>query len=371
MKNFWKFFCATLVIVNPVFLHAGEEKLLSASYGPHGFQLSTEDSKFSLAIGARIQFRYTFEDLPDDTGNGDNSSFRVQRAKVFANGVAFTEDLSYKIQVNTAGDSVTLEDFYMDYRASDFMKIRGGQYKVPFNRQELTSSGNLQFVDRAITNEEFNLNRDQGLMLHSPVFQHYGEYAGGIFNGNGRNKKSNENTGHLIVGRFALFPFGKFNMYTESDIENTKSPGAGIGVSGAYNIRVPFTQNDETFFKDVFSVTTDGIFKWRGISALGDFYYRSVKVRNSIITRSTGINTQIGIFVIPSHLEIAGRYSQVDPDRDTADDIKEEITAGINYFIIGHKIKFQADYSVITEKQPGEEPTIKENRFRIQFQGII
>lgn len=348
----------------------GEEAEVSTSYGKHGLTFESEEKNFSLSLGARLQFRYTLEDLEN---RDDLSSFQVKRGKIFASGHAFTKNLKYKIQVNAAGSAVTLEDFYGDYKVMEGLSIQAGQYKVPFNRQELTSSGSQQFVDRAITNEAYALNRDQGIMFHSFLLNDYFEYALGIFNGNGRNKSANENNGHLYCGRVVLYPFGKFKMYSESDIEHTEKPKAGFGFAGAYNTKVPFEvkENDQTleFIKDVTALTVDGIIKWYGFSLLGDYFMEKRDVRNGSSTDSAGFNAQAGMFIIPEHLEIALRYAQVDPDVDESNNTESEIAAGINYFIEKHNLKLQSDFALLTVEK-GNSKEI-EKRLRIQLQFIL
>lgn len=365
------FILVILSLFAGIVLAEDKEPQVGISYGEHGFEFATEDGKDSLAIGSRLQFRYTFDDYDRKTGKDDISSFQVKRAKIFAHGNAFTKDLTYKIQVNAAGSSVTLDDFYGNYKLLKWLQIRCGQYKVPFNRQELTSSGSQQFVDRAITNEAFTLSRDQGVMLHSFLLNDYAEYAIGVFNGNGRNKSTNENNGHLFAGRIAFYPLGKFKMYSESDIGHTTSPKAGIGVAGAYNARVPFKEGDETFIKDVTSFAADAIIKWYGVSFAGDYFITTTNVRGGEKTNSNGFNVQAGVFLIPEHLELAGRFAMVDPDVNLNDDTEQEIAGSINYFINKHKLKLQADYAILIEEQPGDDPTLKENRFRLQFQAIF
>ncbi len=361
---------ALLLVYGGVNGFANESQVMT-SYGKHGFQLATDDGKYSLALGGRLQLRYTFEDFDRESEKEDTSSFQVKRGKLFIHGNAFAKDLTFKIQVNAAGSSVTLEDFYVDYRILEWLSLQGGQYKVPFNRQELTSSGSQQFVDRAITNEAFALGRDQGVMVHSFVLSDYMEYALGIFNGNGRNKSSNENNGHMIAGRLAFYPMGKFKMYSESDTDFSPSPKAGIGVAGLYNAKVSFKEDDETFIKDVTELTADGIIKWRGLSLAGDYFMATTDVRDGEKIKSNGFNIQAGAFLIPKHLEVALRFAVVDPDVDADDDTEQEIAGGINYFIQKHNLKLQADYARLIEEQPGDEPTLMDNRVRLQFQIIF
>jgi len=354
----------TLFVSGVIF--ADEEAQIATSYGKHGLTFKTGDSKFSLSLGSRLQFRYTFEDFDKESGQDDQSSFQVKRAKVFLQGNAFSEDLTYKVQVNAAGSAVSLEDFYMNYKLAKVLRVRAGQYKVPFNRQELTSSGNQQFVDRAITNGVFALNRDQGVTIYSFALNDYLEYAAGIFNGNGKNKSANENNGHLYAGRIAIYPLGKFNMYSESDTDSTESLKAGIAFAGAYNRRVTFKDDEEDFTKDVTGITADGIVKWHGASVVGDYFWKREDIRNLTDVASQGLNIQAGMFIIPKNIEIAVRFAVVDPDQDTGNDKTQEIAGTANYFIQSHKLKIQTDYAQLTEEQGN-----KDNRIRMQFQIIF
>ena len=51
-----------------------------------------------------------------------------------------------------------------------------GQYKVPFGRQEMTSSGSQQFVDRSLVSNEFARGRDIGVSVQGAVWSNKLEY---------------------------------------------------------------------------------------------------------------------------------------------------------------------------------------------------
>ena len=44
-------------------------------------------------------------------------------------------------------------------------KLRFGQFKAPFMREELVSSSRQQTAERSLVNEEFNQDRSQGVEL--------------------------------------------------------------------------------------------------------------------------------------------------------------------------------------------------------------
>jgi phosphate-selective porin OprO/OprP len=352
-----------------------------------GLTFATEDGRFQVAIYNRIQGRYSFADQ-DDPAKDDASSFRVRRFKTVFEGHAFDPSLLYKFQVNWAG-SPELEDALLHWRPRPYFGLQGGQYKLPFNRQQITSSGALQFVDRAITDDFFTFQRDQGLMLtgswlgaqHDRV-----EWHAGIFNGNGINRASNENSDHLAVGRVLYMPLGKFNYYSESDVEHTPDPRFGVGVAGAFNSQADSTATEKarifgsgrlgSFFGsdvagrfDVAQTTADAHVKYRGLSLLGDYYWAEADPNAGASRRAWGYNAQAGYFLIPKRLEAAFRYAFVDRDAGEGRNLRE-VGGALGYFFFAHNLKIQADVRNVLDEIPGgaDRDTME---YRAQVQAIF
>src|SRR4030066_1061002 len=65
-----------------------------------GFYLKTKDDKFSLTLGARLQVRYTFNNVDEgrDEERDDSQTFTIKRARLFLTGHAYEPWLKYKIQ---------------------------------------------------------------------------------------------------------------------------------------------------------------------------------------------------------------------------------------------------------------------------------
>jgi phosphate-selective porin OprO/OprP len=378
----------------------------SAATAPQDYMNPTPKPRFSFALGNRIQLRYTYLS-PDTVAEDDQSAFRVRRLKTFISGNAFYPWLKYKVQVNWVGfnepdtrsNEPDLEDAIIDVAYFPFAALQGGQYKVPFDRQELTSSGAQQFVDRAITNARFTFARDQGVMLHGLIGREkkeWLEYSAGVFNGNGRNKSTNDNFEHLGVGRLYFTPMGPFK-YSESDTDNTPRPMVAIGTAYAYNpvtgtstvTRPVLTEGEEpvatgatrsittTTDADIHRFTADAHFKWRGLSALADYLYElrddktpqvteiiigadgragapTYSQRSPALTTGThGFLVQAGYFILPRHLELAGRYAMFNPEG--TDNRQEEARGAINYFFFAHNLKLQADFGAVTRQVPAAE----------------
>lgn len=351
-----------------------------------GLTVETEDKKFKVSIYNRIQGRYTYTDQ-DNPERDDTSSFRVRRFKTVFEGNAFDPSLHYKFQVNWP-TSPELEDAFLHWKPRTYAGVQVGQYKVPFNRQQLTSSGAQQFVDRAITDDYFTFARDQGVTLTGSWFGTNNdllEWNAGIFNGNGINRSSNENADHLGVARALFMPLGKFDYYVESDVNDTQEPRLGIGAAGAFNSQADSTASSRarifesgrlgTFFGDdvmgrfdVGQATADLHFKFRGLSMLGDYYWAEADPNLGSSRSANGYNVQAGYFVLPKRLEAAVRYAFIDRDRESRD--FREIGGGLGYFFFGHNLKIQADVRSLMDEIPGGEDR-DTMEYRAQVQAIF
>src|SRR5262245_20172146 len=142
-----------------------------------------EFDKAQITLTNRVQFRFTDEMPPDDlqlpgTSHPGESkpSFKIRRAKTQLAGWLYWPELTYEVQIGWAGsDSGSgagttfsgLEDAYLawDVHHKGVFQVQGGQFKVPFGRQEYTSSERLQFVDRSLLSGEFTHGRDVGAMI--------------------------------------------------------------------------------------------------------------------------------------------------------------------------------------------------------------
>jgi hypothetical protein len=246
--------------------------------------------------------------------------------------------------------------------------VWAGQMKVPFSRQRVNSSGNLNMVDRSLVNEEFQLDRDIGVQFLSKDIGGKGWFAynAGVFMGEGRNNWDHADFGMLYVARFEITPLGKFEDYSEGDVERTETPklsvgGAyafqdrGKGVHGVWDLR--FADGGTANFHNV---GADAIFKFQGLSFNTAFHWRRVVNRKGggavdemgalvpIELGRSGLGWfgQLGYLVPKIDLELVGRYAftrNVFGDESSMD-WRDEAGGGINYYFAGHNLKLQLDY---------------------------
>ncbi len=343
--------------------------------------------KFELNWVNRIQLRYTYDDQDVSTPQNNKGSFRVRRFKTKLDGWIYTKDLKYELQMNWVGgpsvsgrNTPNLEDGNLQYDFTGGQKLfmlKGGQYKAPFGRQELTSSGSQQFVDRSIASGFFSPGRQIGLetlgQFGTKNVPDMVTYAGGLFNGNGINRSTNDNDKYEYVGRVMFSPVGNVG-YSESNLQHYDFR---ISVAGDYNnnnqIVIP-ADGDPTGIDVTSEWGADLVIKeLGGLFLYGEYYWRTIDNVAGAATAQTGLTAQLG-WLFGIHWEIAGRYSQIDPNTDVDENLQKEYRAGLNWYINKHNLKIQTDFGWLeNEAQNGAdgEPPRKNKEWRLQAQLIF
>jgi hypothetical protein len=181
-------------------------------------------------------------------------------------------------------------------------------------------------------------------------------------NGNGQNALSN-NKNYLVGARIDIPIVGTYKM-TESDIDYSETPNVGIGLAYALN-RASIARQG--------GAVPAGVKTSNGTFDLG-LKYRGFSVQAAgMITRTHGGNAQTnwgyfgqtGYFIVPKHFEVAARAGGIIlPNAPN----QYEYTAALNYFINGHALKIQGDYSLL---QNARAQGTLDHRARLQFQVIF
>jgi phosphate-selective porin OprO/OprP len=362
-----------------------------------GFTFMSSDEKFKLSMGGRLQARYSFFDK--DNANGpaqDVSEWRVRRAKFWLKGHAYTKDLTYKLQVNFADSNKILEDAVLNYKFIKEAQIQVGQEKVPFARQELTSSGAQQFVDRSSATDAFKPGRDIGVMAHGSVFDGILGYNLGWYGGVGQSKLRATNN-NAMAARIVVNPLGEMK-YSEADLDHSEKPLVSIGgnyfrdslIATRNGASTTLEDNNLGFAgssgwlgksKNTFATTEklsidtygiDAAFKWMGFSAQGEYFIGQAEGDTTKqLLRAQGFYAQMGYFIIPKHLEVAARYSYVDQNRDVSNDLNTQVQGAVSYYFNKHNLKLQADVTNIHQQVAIPKNNTDEMQYRLQAQIIF
>ena len=411
-----------------------------------GFTFATPDERFKLSVGGRLQVRYTLTDIDSafvnpQGGREDSQSFDIPRARVWWEGNAFTPRLKYKLQIDvTGGGGDILRDAELEYEIIDdkWLSVIGGQMKTTYCRQEMTSSGRLEFVDRSLACSNFRFERARGIQFRGTPMDSLIEYYAGVYNTTGRNGSSNPDTNFLYVSRLAVNPFGPI-PYSEGDFASTPTPLVAIGVSygyekakgsvftsaasvgpsssdpdvdvitasGSAQNQVPFLRMIQPYYNklanpnaitaNVHNLSTDLAARWMGWDLQFEYFLGFVS-NDSFPSAAPGapyslppssfdnhgFYVQSGYFIIPKKLQIAARYSELNPNtsaRVTLDSgrkvspYQNEILGAISYYFWEHNLKLQTDFGPVTNTaQKNVDGGISDRndfRWRVQAQLIF
>ncbi len=338
----------------------------------NGFFIRTQDDLFSLKFNIRSQFLFFVEDEGGDTA----TSFDIRRLWISFRGNAFRSWLKYLLILEASGD-VELLDYFLDFAKKTEVVPRIGQYRVPFNREELTDPFNLQLVDNSILNREFSLGRHIGVGLGG-VVNRFITYGVGVFNSAGRNS-INENSNLLYVGRVMFTPTGEPRYssinpfpvsgeytYSQGSFGDSETPLIAISVAAAYlpGFNASTTNPGNPIIQDrvlalgsdegnIFQFSADLSVKYLIFSLEAEYDLRNINPDETGIDSalSQGVRVQSGVFLIPELIEVAGRFAIIDLGNDFGDDKIWEITPGLSfYFIRDRNLKLQFDYSFIRDE---------------------
>lgn len=375
---------------------------ITASYGK-GISIRPADKSFSMKLNFRIQSLAMYEKTIGNT-EGGVASLMIRRSRVKAGGYILDPSFTYKVELGLTnrdiestqrGDDTDnpgpILDMVLRWNFAGNWVLGFGQTKLPGNRERIVSSANLQFVDRSIVNSKFTTDRDAGFWLsHATKGDFVVRNTFALTSGEGKNrniaKNPNTKDGGLSYSyRLEALPFGLFNKkgeYFQGDLARESKPKLAIGAAYNFNNNTTRSQGQlGSYFlsdelRDIHTGFIDYVFKYRGFSLTGEY---AIKHANDPITTDSeeltakpvyvfkgyGVSSQTS-YVFKNNIELAARYSILRPHEDILSVRKNQrdLTFGISKYILGHKLKVQAD---VTHSAYGDEDTVV-GRFQVEAQ---
>lgn len=206
---------AALATLAPSVARADDKPDLHVRYDK-GVVFTDEDGAFMLRLSLRTQFRYEATRTGDD---GETTQrFFVPRSRLQFDGNVFGKDNRFKLDYSLAdkGNFGYLRDFYVEHDLGGVW-LRMGQWKRPFNRQELVSDFSSAMNERAITADFVGGGRDMGVAVHNDY------------------EKSRDGL-EWVVGLFNKYSGGTDRpvINTECDADGSCSTGAPTGLPGDF-----------------------------------------------------------------------------------------------------------------------------------------
>ncbi len=354
-------------------------------------------------IGGRIQADFATYKDPVGVNLADGAQFR--RARLFVKG-GF-DDFHYKSQVDFAGNSVTVQDMYLEYTGLP-VNIRLGNANEPFTMEDNTSSKYVTFMERAMINA-FAPGRNMGLMF-SAHGDRWGT-AAGLYTNNSGGANKGVNSKIDVSGRLTVAPLHdrthivhlgasvnyhvpdssrslRFSARPDSHVTGMKFVDTGT-LTGVRKV-TQYGIEAATVF-DTFSLqgeyvrsTVDYQAGLTGSSKFSGYYifaswfltgeHRSYSVAEGVFGRTHP--------KIPFRTdgegwgawELAARLSQLDlEDKAVAGGKEQNITLALNWYPLSHVrwmfnwVRARTDRSPLAPTQTGFGPDVYQMRAQVDF----
>ncbi len=217
------------------------------------------------------------------------------------------------------------------------------------------------------------------MSVQGAVWSNKLEYRAGMFNGNGLTRPSNDNNKFQYNARLMWQPNGNQvlaqrawvsgALYSEADFESTTTALYAFGLNYEHNdFHLTTTGND--FKSD--AVGFDGVFKYKGIFATGEYFWRERRGETGAKFESNGYYLQGGVML--NHLrtwEAAVRYGTREVSDAIVNDDITEVRGGISYYYRRHSLKFQMDFGQVETGLGVSGNKRQDNELRLQAQFIF
>ncbi len=358
-----------------------------------GFFLKSDDDRFRINLTGYLQTWFILEAGDRQQQN----TFRVRRSRLNINGTLF-DDFGYFFEAEFGG-TARLEESWASYKRFPEATLIVGQHKPRYSLDNLTSSRDLDFAERAIIVRALAPDQQLGVTLEGRLFNKRLYYGVGLFNGCGRidqcpggidTDNSKEGT-----GRLAITPIPQLTLAADVDFRTFKR-----GPSGGFA-----TDGHGATVNNVFNPTTETGFKLAGagfpingnrVAASGDFvldlypfqlkgeYHNAWQEREGLGPGGTnlpdlriqGLYGQVGYWIFgkkPEGLLALARYEyfQADADALKSGESPANVNAGLlglNWYVNRH-VRLRLNY-IATDIDPDKDTNHRGGGGGVSHEGI-
>ncbi len=309
---------------------------------------------------AHYQFRFVWNEQDNSPTDDDRYGFENRRTKLWFRGHIIDPSWTYDIELSSSRSSGTFSEGENLFVQKDFgsgFKVRFGQFKPWFLREEMVPATQLLAVERSNVNSRYTVGVTQGIeaMFTSGMFRASasiidGFKASGNLNGGNANWNA-EDSEFAATARVEFLPMGEWKDAVNDNgfrgTANTLLIGAGLAYAkGEYGTGVngapPDFNNNET---DDLRLTADAMFKTGGFSVAGGVIYRMIETDSTApapIDRDELAFVARAGFFLTDDIELYGLYEWGDLDVVNTDDLST-LTVGVTKYFDRHWLKWSTD----------------------------
>jgi hypothetical protein len=308
--------------------------------GPNGTSFNPT-IKMKGLIHAR--FEHSLTDSVDVTGNFNadptRSNFQIRRLELRAD-MSLNQRWSGVIRIQfpalkSSKPEYAIELAYVQWKLNDMFLVRGGQMKVPFELDELTSHEDLRMIDRGPTSRLLTSNSlasyQPGVMIQGTFMKQTMplSYYAGIFNGSDRAAVTDNNTAKNFIGRVEFEPVKSLRL--GANVQS--APFASSASGGAAGADVSLIQE----LNDKLVLIIEG--EYIGGTNISSYNSSSDSAKEVKDFALTGYFGQALLRIKLDQpwcrtFEAGGKFEHTDPTRKSDLDAFNTITGGIGFIFL-------------------------------------
>ncbi len=282
------------------------------------FTLESANGNNSISLTGRMHLDYRhnnmdlystdFNDRDSATG-ADNIELR--RARLGVKG-KFAKDFNYEIVGNLPG-TATIDIAYVDYAKYPEAKLRLGRFKQPFNLEEVTSSNNIDFMERSYVNQLAPAKKNGAMFFGEPKTGF--TYALSAYSMNdteqdSKNDKMNYagrttlNFGELLGNKTMVAHIGLAGFDAEYNITPTTTsgnPSSTAGQAGTTNGSILAFRTPGRGLSNIFAAQIGGV-------SVGTHALQSANSNSTSQVKSSAVGLE-GAFAVNS-IKVQGEYAR-------------------------------------------------------------
>ncbi len=342
--------------------------------------LQSDDGSFLMNVAGQIQFRW-IANLQDGASDEADSGFQVRRAKLKFGGHIADPKLTYALTLETTRDGssttavtgvtgtdtdasadidtiatttgsvsssgfgdgdVGIDEVWFGYKFDDNWSIKAGVMKLPFLRQELTSSSRQLAVDRASVTEFFTLNQSEQVQVAYKADQFKVVAAVSDGSNGDWNNPTADTTEIALTVRGDVLIDGDWGQMKDGSAWEGEDFAAFVGAAMHYEIG----DGNNGGAANYFGWTVDGSIETNGLGVMAALMGGHIDpdAAGTPSRDMYGFLLEAGYQVIPNELEPFIRWEFIDSESATgASQEAQIITIGANYYFKKHNAKFTMD----------------------------
>lgn len=327
-------------------------------------------SRFDMSMTDSVGVDGKFNAMPVQ------SNFFLRRVEVRAD-IALNDHWSGVIRaqlpnLKTTSTGKTIELAYFQYKYKDQLQFRGGQFKMPFELDELTSHEDLRMIERGTTNSLLSSNY---WVSYQPGVMVFGTFMGsksplsyyaGLFNGSDRSVATDMNSGKEFMARLEYTPIKGIRIGANMGMNKIDSAATGSATGFDLSIQRDLNDNVKLIVEGEYTMASNM-----------NSYISSVDSAKDIANFGMGgyfgqallrIKSSSKLF---SNFEVGGKYESTDPRTDSKqiNDSYQTITGGIGFiFLPDNDARLQLNLVHKSYEKPTPGANLDNNMLQMQLQ---